>query len=168
MTEQLHPVMRSALVLMRLLIVLNLIALAFLVLILAASFTDIVASALTKTHPKAALEPMLLSVRAAMAIGILMVPFVHLLLTRLKSIVETVRAGDPFVPSNARHLQTTAWCLLAIQLLDLGFGAVSLAADEPFGWNFSLTGWIAVILLFVLAKVFEQGTTMRDELAGTV
>ena len=168
MPVQLHPVMRSAMVLLRLLIVLNFVALAFVVLLLAASLTSIGASTLAETQPEASVETFMLSFRAAMAIAILTVPFAHLLLTRLRNIVETARAGDPFVPSNARQLNTIAWCLLALQVLDLGFGAVSLAADEPFVWNFSLTGWIAVVLLFVLAKVFEHGTTMRDELAGTV
>jgi hypothetical protein len=32
----------------------------------------------------------------------------------------------------------------------------------------STSGWLAVILLFVLARVFAEGATMRDDLAGTV
>ena len=35
-------------------------------------------------------------------------------------------------------------------------------------WNFSLTRWLAVLLLFVLSRVFEQGARMRDDLEGTV
>ena len=32
-------------------------------------------------------------------------------------------------------------------------------------WNFSgFTGWLAVLLLFVLARVFEEGTQMREDL----
>jgi hypothetical protein len=31
-----------------------------------------------------------------------------------------------------------------------------------------VTRWLAVLLLFVLARVFEQGTRMREDLAGTV
>ena len=160
--------MRPVLLLLRALIVLNLVALGLFVLILGASFTDFVARALAEDHSPAAAERILLGLRSVMAIGILTVPFAHLLLTRLKAIVETVRAGDPFVPSNAGRLKTIAWCLLAIQLLDLGFGAVSLAVEPAFGWSFALTGWLAVVLLFVLARVFEHGTGMRDELAGTV
>ena len=168
MPIQLSQTMRSVLILLRLLIVLNLVALAGFVVIMVASFTSIFAASLSATNPEAAIKPLLLSVRVVMAIAILMTPFAHLLLTRLRNIVETVRAGDPFLPGNARHLHTIAWCLFALQLLDLGFGAVSLATEDSIGWSFALTGWIAVVLLFVLAKVFEHGTTMRDELAGTV
>ena len=35
-------------------------------------------------------------------------------------------------------------------------------------WSFSVTGWLAVLLLFVLARVFDHGTRMRDDLEGTV
>lgn len=168
MVMKLPQAMRSVLIMLRSLIVLNLVVLGCFVLLLAGSFTNIVVSTLVETNPEAPVEQMLLSFRAVMAIGILIIPFAHLLLTRLRNIVETVRAGDPFVPSNAGQLNTIARCLLAIQLLDLGFGAVSLATEVPFGWSLSLTGWMAVVLLFVLAKVFEHGTTMREELAGTV
>jgi hypothetical protein len=125
-------------------------------------------AAYAKDHPAASVGAFLLSLRTVMLIGILTVPFAHLLLARLSAIVQTVRAGDPFVPSNAGRLKTIAWCLLAIQLLDLGFGAATIAIEPDVDWSFSLTGWLAVVLLFVLARVFEHGTWMRDELAGTV
>jgi hypothetical protein len=34
--------------------------------------------------------------------------------------------------------------------------------------GFSITGWLAVLLTFVLARVFAEGARMRDELEGTV
>jgi hypothetical protein len=37
-----------------------------------------------------------------------------------------------------------------------------------FKYDFSLTPWLAVLLLFVLARVFEQGAHMREDLEGTV
>jgi len=160
--------MRPVLLLLRVLIALNLVALALFLLILAGSFTNVVATAIAEDHPGASRETLLLSVRSVMLIGILVVPFAHILLTRLRDIVRTVEAGDPFVPSNADRLKTIAWCLLVIQLLDLAFGGLAYVVDPKFDWSFGLTGWIAVVLLFVLARVFEHGTAMRDELAGTV
>jgi hypothetical protein len=32
----------------------------------------------------------------------------------------------------------------------------------------SINGWLAVLLTFLLAQVFTQGTLMRDDLEGTV
>ena len=44
------------------------------------------------------------------------------------------------------------------------------SAQQPIsiGWRFSPTRWLAILLLFVLARVFEQGARMREDLEGTV
>ena len=34
--------------------------------------------------------------------------------------------------------------------------------------GFSITGWLAVLLTFLLARVFGEGTLMREDLEGTV
>jgi hypothetical protein len=34
--------------------------------------------------------------------------------------------------------------------------------------NFQITGWLAILLMFVLAQVFLEGTRMREDLEGTV
>jgi hypothetical protein len=111
--------------------------------------------------------------RLIMVIGIGSAPLAHILLTRLLAIIETVRLGDPFVTGNAARLQTTAWALLGLELLHLAVGAIAASASsesQPLNidWNFSITGWLAVLLLFVLARVFDHGTRMRDDLEGTV
>jgi hypothetical protein len=111
--------------------------------------------------------------RLIMVIGIGSAPMTHILLTRLLAMVETVQRGDPFVVGNAARLQTAAWALLGLELLHLAVGAIAAAASsesQPFDldWNFSFTGWLAVLLLFVLARVFDHGTRMRDDLEGTV
>ena len=111
--------------------------------------------------------------RLIMLIGICATPLTHVLLTRLLAIVETVRGGDPFVAVNAARLQTTAWALLGLELLHLAVGAIAAAASSPLqpldlDWSFSISNWLAVLLLFVLARVFDYGTRMRDDLEGTV
>jgi hypothetical protein len=116
---------------------------------------------------------LIIGARLIMLIGISAAPLTHILLTRLLAIVETVRRGDPFVAGNAARLQTTAWALLGLELLHLAVGGIAAAvssASQPLDvdWNFSVTGWLAVLLLFVLARVFDHGTRMRDDLEGTV
>jgi Protein of unknown function (DUF2975) len=111
--------------------------------------------------------------RLIMASGIAAVPIAHLVLTRLLRIVETVTRGDPFVAANAARLESIAWAVLGLEVLHLGVGlvaALSSSRDAPLDldWNFSVTRGLAVLLLFVLARVFEEGTRMREELEGTV
>lgn len=105
--------------------------------------------------------------RVWMVLALPMIAAVHVSLSRLLDVVETVRSGDPFVPENATRLNTIAWCALFIQLLELAFGVMAAtlnAAGSNIEWQFSLTGWVAVVLLFVLARVFEEGTQMRADL----
>ncbi|MES2001053.1 MAG: DUF2975 domain-containing protein [Pseudomonadota bacterium] len=111
------------------------------------------------------------TLRLWMVLGLPMIAAVHVLLSRLLSMVETVRLGDPFVPENAVRMKTIAWCLLAVQILHLSFGlmaAIMNAAGSRIDWTFSITGWVAVVLLFVLARVFEEGTCIRADLEAMV
>jgi hypothetical protein len=116
---------------------------------------------------------LILGMRSIMVIGIGGIPLAHVVLTRLLAIVETVRDGDPFVAENAARLHTIAWSVLGLELLHLVVGAVAAGASSraqplDIDWSFSVTRWLAVLLLFVLARVFEQGARMREELQGTV
>ena len=97
----------------------------------------------------------------------------YVVLRRLLDMVESVRVGDPFVGQNASRLQTIAWAILGLQLVSLVIGGIAKAVSTPahplrVDAGFSLTGWLAVLLLFVLARVFAEGARMRDELEGTV
>lgn len=119
-------------------------------------------------HPDAVIA----ALRIVLMIGVGAGAAAHVLFGRLLAIVGTVAAGDPFVEANARRLQTIAWALLALQVLDLAFGLadwrVMQLTSETLGWSPSLTGWLAVVMAFVLARVFAAGAAMRDEIAATV
>jgi hypothetical protein len=123
--------------------------------------------------PSSWMRPMMTGLRAIAALGLIAIPLNHAVLTRLLAIVETVRSGDPFVAANAYRLQAIAWVLLGLQLLSLVIGGIGKAistAAHPLHLDagFSASGWLAVILTFVLARVFAEGTLMREELQGTV
>jgi len=114
-----------------------------------------------------------MGMRLIMVIGICSVPIVHLILSRLLTIVETVSVGNPFVVANAVRLKTIAWAILGLELMHFTVGAIAAgvstaAAPLNISSGFSLTRWLTVLLLFVLARVFEQGARMREDLEGTV
>ena len=161
--------------LLRLLIVLNLLFGALILALLVCSFLaeGWLFEALG-ARPGGGENPMLIpAMRALMLVGLCSVPLAHVVLTRLLAIVASVGRGDPFVADNAARLQTIAWALLGLELLHLAAGAIAALASTPedpldIGWSFSVTGWLAVVLLFVLARVFDQGARMRDDLEGTV
>lgn len=111
--------------------------------------------------------------RAIAALGLVAIPINHAVLNRLLAMVGTVRAGDPFVAANATRLNAIAWLLVALQLLSMVIGSIGEAISTPehplhLDAGFSLMGWLAVLLTFVLARVFAAGTLMRQDLEGTV
>ena len=116
---------------------------------------------------------LVLGLRAIAVIGLVAIPLNHAVLKRLLAFVETVRAGDPFVAANADRLQAIAWVLLTLQLLSLVVDAIARAVAIPghplhIDAGFSINGWLAVLLTFLLARVFAEGTLMRADLEGTV
>jgi hypothetical protein len=124
-------------------------------------------------RPTADNATLIIGMRTIMVLGICSTPFAHIVLTRLLAIVETVRVGDPFVSVNAARLQTIAWAVLGLEVMHLVVGAVAAIVSSAghqldIDWSFSLTRWLAVLLLFVLARVFDQGARMREDLEGTV
>ena len=157
-------------VVLRILVVLNwmygAIVLAILVGMFAAVHWTMTALGFPSTAESTALTAQ--GVRMIAAIGIAGVPLNLLVLKRLLAMVETVRSGDPFVAGNAARLQVIAFAVLGQQLLQLVVGIVSRTMTPVKISAFSKGGWLAVILLFVLARVFAEGTRMRDELEGTV
>jgi hypothetical protein len=114
-----------------------------------------------------------LAMGAMAVVGIAGAVLAHFVLTHLLAIVDSVRAGDPFVLANARRLQAIAWLMLAGEGLHLVIGALAALGSSPsqsldVDWSVSLTPWIAVLMLFVLARVFEHGARLRADLEGTV
>jgi hypothetical protein len=154
--------------------VINLLAGAAILTLLIASIVDkdLIMRALG-VETMAGSENLKLGMQMIAGIGVLAVPIAHLVLTRLKAIVETVGVGDPFVLINAERLKTIAWSVLILEILHLVVGAIAKVVSteaQPLhiDWEFSATRWLAVLLCFVLARVFEQGARMRDDLVGIV
>ena len=158
---------------LRILIVANwLSGLAILALLLVMPNEQWIMKAFELTSSPAA-ERLVMGLRVIAVLGLFAIPINHAVLKRLLAIVETVRAGDPFVAANAHRLQTLAWALLALQLLSLLIGAIADAVALPgrpldLDAGFSINGWLAVLLTFLLARVFAEGTLMREDLQGTV
>jgi len=126
-----------------------------------------------KLSPSPDTDRLIMALRGIAALGLVTIPLNYVVLKRLLAIVETVRAGDPFVAANASRLRDIAWALLALQLLSLTIGAIAKAVSTPahplhLNAGFSISGWLAVLLTFLLARVFAEGTLMREDLEGTV
>ena len=167
------PALPIAHIVLRLLVVMNwLMGVAILVLLLVMPNEQWIMSAF-KLAPSPDAERVVTGLRAVAVLGLVTIPLNYAVLKRLLAIVGTVRAGDPFVAANAQRLQMIAWTLLVLQLLSLVIGAIGKAISTPahpvqLNAGFSINGWLAVLLTFLLARVFAEGTHLREDLEGTV
>jgi hypothetical protein len=160
-------------VVLRILIVVNwLFGAAILALLVAMPTSQWVRTALG-IPPSPEADRLIIGLQAIAVVGLVAIPVNYTVLKRLLAMVDTVRAGDPFVAANASRLQAIAWALLALQLLSLVVGAIAKTMStqaHPIDVDagFSINGWLAVLFTFLLARVFAEGTRMRDDLEGTV
>lgn len=164
------PIAHSAL---RIVIILNWLGgVAILALLIAAPNREWIMSTF-KLAPSAEADRIIMALRVIAAIGLATILLNYVALTRLRAIVETVREGDPFVAANAARLQAIARVLLALQVMSIVIDTIAKSVSSPaypisLDAGFSINGWLAVLLTFLLARVFAEGTRMRADLAGTV
>ena len=162
-----------AYVVLRILIVVNWLMGAAILALLVVMPNEQWIMAAFKLSPSPDAERLIMGLRAVAVLGLVGIPLNYAILKRLLAIVLTVRAGDPLIAANAHRLQAIARALLALQILSLAVGAIAKSVSTPahplrLDAGFSINGWLAVLLTFLLARVFAEGAVMRDDLAGTV
>jgi hypothetical protein len=120
----------------------------------------------------------------AIAAGMICVALTGWMLLLTGRIIDTAKAGDPFVAANANRLALIGWLLvavIAVQFLaerTVNYLMEKMTAAHHLPLNaigtFALGSWaspvgfLAILLIFVLAQIFRRGTEMRSELEGTV
>jgi hypothetical protein len=173
MDKKLSAALPIAHVVLRILIVLNWLGGAAILALLVVMPNEQWIMAAFKISPSPDASRLVMGLRVIAVLGLATIPLNYVVLKRLLAIVGTVREGDPFVAANASRLQTIAWSLLALQLFSIVIGAIGKAVSTPahpvhLDAGFSINGWLAVLLTFLLARVFAEGTRMREDLEGTV
>jgi hypothetical protein len=141
-------------------------------LVLSWTFSKQFAEWVLDGSPGANVQSAMTGIRWLIVIGIAGSAATDRVFVALAQVIATVSAGDPFVQANAQRLQTIAWALLALQLLDIPSGLLGkfypgMGSAAPSD-TISIVGWISVLMVFVLSRVFAAGSAMRDELEGTV
>lgn len=105
--------------------------------------------------------------------GLILLALGFQFIRKLVAIIDSVGDGSPFIPENAARLRTMGW-------LALGFQAFSLLAVPAEIWlarilpgghvqvTFTFAGLLVALLLFILARVFDHGTRLAEDVEGTV
>ncbi|HEV8444812.1 MAG TPA: DUF2975 domain-containing protein [Steroidobacteraceae bacterium] len=167
------PALPMAHGLLRVLVFLNwLVGAAILVLLVVSPHEEWILRAF-KLTPSPESDRLVVALRVIALFGLICVPINRVILKRLLAMVDSAREGNPFVADNAQRLRTIAWCLLILQLISIVIGEIAKSVSTSahpvhLDAGFSFTGWLAVLLTFLLAGVFAEGTKMRDDLEGMV
>ena len=107
------------------------------------------------------------------ALGIVVLGLLWTMMRKLLVIIDSVEDGNPFVIANAVRLRAIGWMMVGIQVVGLPLATAAgnvadLFGENDVGFDLPLNGILAILLVFILAGIFERGTEMREELEGTV
>lgn len=134
-----------------------------------------VAKAMAENGSTASLSLILILIALVMAISITMLAAGFHFFRLLGRIIDTVKEGEPFNNINADRLNLMGWITVAVQVASIPVTALvaylsTQFPQEEVQWDveFSITGILLALILFILARVFRHGTAMRDDLEGTV
>ncbi len=94
-------------------------------------------------------------------------------LRKLIAIIDSVGQGSPFIPENAVRLRGMGWLVLTMQGMELLGPPLTpwlrqALANHRFFVPFSLGALVTALLLFILARVFDHGTRLAEDVEGTV
>jgi hypothetical protein len=91
---------------------------------------------------------------------------------QLRKLVDTAIAGDPFIVENGRRLRRIAWLVFLLDFVTrvgkMGVAAVAAPGPAPLSLPVSFTGLLMVMMILVLAHIFEHGSRLRSDVQGTI
>jgi succinate-acetate transporter protein len=103
----------------------------------------------------------------ALYVGVLIV-----ITNRLRRVFETLTQGDPFRPENVGRLHVVGLGLIALEVVGyFAFMAAMWLAPEwrdDLHLSINLSGWFAILAVFVLAEVFREGARLRSDAELTI
>jgi hypothetical protein len=106
-----------------------------------------------------------------MLTAVLFVGGILLIVSRLREIFATLKAGDPFHPDNVTRLRVVAGGLVwmeGVRYTVWTLGALLPPQAAPERPNLSLTAWFSILVVVVLAEVFREGARLRREAELTI
>ena len=128
---------------------------------------------LLANHPGMNVSELMPLLLAVFALGIVVLGLIWTMMRKLLAIIASVEIGNPFILANALRLKAIGWMMVALQLVGIPMAILAGHAADMFGesdtgLDISLNGILAILLVFILAGIFERGAEMREELEGTV
>ena len=136
-------------------------------------YWDEVVKELLTSNPGINATELMPQLLAIFALCIVVLGLIWTMMRKLLAIIASVEIGNPFVLANAVRLKAIGWIMVALQLVGIPLALIAGRTADMFGesdtgLDLSLNGILAILLVFILAGIFERGAEMREELEGTV
>ena len=91
---------------------------------------------------------------------------------QLRRLVDTAITGDPFIIENGQRLRRIAWLVFLLDMVTrvgtMTVAAIAATGPVPVSLPVSFTGLLVVMMILVLAHIFEHGSRLRSDLQGTI
>jgi Protein of unknown function (DUF2975) len=128
---------------------------------------------ITKENPGTNTTNLLPWLLMIFALAILVLGLLWTMMRKLLAIMDSVENGNPFVIANALRLRAIGWMMVGLQIVGLPLAAAAgnvadIFGENDVGFDLPLNSILAILLVFILAGIFERGAEMREELEGTV
>ncbi len=124
-------------------------------------------------EPETAADPRgaLLAFKVAMLSAIIATGAIWLVVRHLLALLRNVQGGEAFLRGNSRHLRGMGLGLVVFMTAYVASKVViqwQVPSARGVDWLAVLPGLIAILLMFVLASIFDEGAEMREELEATI
>ena len=128
---------------------------------------------IAKEKPGIDTSSLLPGLLAVFAFGIVVLGLLWTMMRKLLTIIDSVEDGNPFIKANAVRLRAIGWMMVGVQIVGLPLATAAgnvadLFGENDVGFDLPLNCILAILLVFILAGIFERGAEMREELEGTV
>lgn len=130
-------------------------------------------AAVKEAHPAINTGMLFTQMLVIFAVLLIVIGLIGLIMRNLLTIITSVKQGDPFARVNAARLRAIGWVMIALQVIGYPLAVMAGRVADMFGPSdvgpdLDLNGILAILLVFILAGIFEYGAEMREDLEGTV
>ena len=101
---------------------------------------------------------------------------IWVIMRKLLAIIDSVGGASPLTHANSHRLKDIGWLMVGMQIVGVPIEIWGSKFSSFFGVSHGSVGGfelpidsiLVILLVFILAGIFEHGADMREELEGTV
>jgi Protein of unknown function (DUF2975) len=133
-------------------------------------------TSIANDHPGTYPVPGLWDFMGIMFLGTAFFFLIWVIMRKLLAIIDSVGRASPLTHSNSNRLKDIGWLMVGMQIVGVPIEIWGSKFSSFFGvshgsygdFELPIDSILVILLVFILAGIFEHGADMREELEGTV